>query len=102
MSNGDCSSMRAACKALNVDHSLAVRWKKKEAALKAKLNQRAKSTHAGPPSILQQNETELLRFIFELREQGIAVKTENVMHKACSLNRELKEKSRVARMNVTR
>ena len=56
-------------------------------------NPSVKSTHIGMASILKEHEEVLLRFIFELREQGIQVLLGMVALKASSLSHLFKEKT---------
>ena len=68
--------------------------RKQKARLMHIPNPSVKSTHIGMASILKEHEEVLLRFIFELREQGIQVSLGMVALKASSLSRLFKEKTK--------
>jgi len=55
--------------------------------MQARRNKKAKSMCLGLFSILHAYEEELLRYIFELRECGMAVSSKLVIIKAASLSR---------------
>ena len=97
---GNGLSLRQACDAVGVHHSLLVRWRKQKARLTHIPNPSVKSTHIGMASILKQHEEVLLRFIFELREQGIQVSLGMVALKASSLSRLFKEKTTNAKEKI--
>ena len=59
-------SLRQACDAVGVHHSLLVHWRKQKSRLMHIPNPSVKSTHIGMASILKEHEEVLLRFIFEL------------------------------------
>jgi hypothetical protein len=65
-------------------------------------NPTAKSAFQGPKSILESVEQNLLSFIFELREQGMAVSISMIVLKACALLQEFREKCREARYHIVR
>jgi hypothetical protein len=65
-------------------------------------NPKAKSRSAGHDSILKPIEQYLLRYIFELREQGIGVKIDMVMRRAASVSRVFRDKSPCAQYNAAR
>jgi len=60
------------------------------------------SSHTGPESQLAECEDQLLRFIFEHREQGMAVNILMVLIKASTLSKEFSEKSLMARYSALR
>ena len=93
-------SLRQACDAVGVHHSLLVRWRKLKAHLMHIPNPSVKSTHIGMASILKQHEEVLLRFIFELREQGIQVSLGMVALKASLLSHLFKEKTTNAKEKI--
>ena len=93
-------SLRQACDAVGVHHSLLVRWRKQKSRLMHIPNASVKSTHIGMASILKEHEEVLLRFIFELREQGIQVSLGMVALKASSLSRSFKEKTTNAKEKI--
>ena len=93
-------SLRQACDAVGVHHSLLVRWRKQKSHLMHIPNASVKSTHIGMASILKEHEEVLLRFIFELQEQGIQVSLGMVALKASSLSRSFKEKTTNAKKKI--
>ena len=93
-------SLRQACDAVGVHHSLLVCWRKQKARLMHIPNPSVKSTHIGMESILKQHEEVLLHFIFELREQGIQVSLGMVALKASLLSRLFKEKTTNAKEKI--
>ena len=93
-------SLRQACDAVGVHHSLLVRWRKQKSCLMHIPNASVKSTHIGMASISKEHEEVLLRFIFELREQGIQVSLGMVSLKASSLSRSFKEKTTNAKEKI--
>ena len=93
-------SLRQACDAVGVHHYLLVRWRKQKSRLMHIPNASVKSTHIGMASILKEHEEVLLRFIFELREQGIQVSLGMVALKASSLSRSFKEKTTNAKEKI--
>ena len=93
-------SLRQACDAVGVHHSLLVCWRKQKARLMHIPNPSVKSTHIGMASILKEHEEVLLRFIFELREQGIQVSLGMVALKASLLSRLFKEKTTNAKEKI--
>jgi hypothetical protein len=62
----------------------------------------AYTTCPGSPSILAPIDEELLRFVFELREQGNAVSSNIISIKASRLLREFKEKSKRNKLDIVR
>ena len=90
-------SIRCACKALNIVPKQYREWSKSSEALTAHKNPNAKSTCVGVESVLKPIEEDLLRFIFELREQGIAVSISLVAIQAARLMPEFKERPARAR-----
>ena len=93
-------SLRQACDAVGVHHSLLVHWRKQKSRLMHIPNPSVKSTHIGMASILKEHEEDLLRFIFELQEQGIQVSLGMVTLKASSLSRSFKEKTTNAKEKI--
>ena len=75
-------------------HSLLVRWRKQKSRLMHIPNASVKSTHSGMASILKEHQEVLLRFIFELQEQGIQVSLGMVALKASSLSRSFKKNAK--------
>jgi DDE superfamily endonuclease len=95
-------SIRKACMDANIHHKLYLSWMKQIVTMSDAKNPKAKSHCAGRESTLKSNEADLLRFIFELREQGMGVTTTMVMLKASSLSRDFREKSRNAQYHAAR
>ena len=95
-------SIRTACNDANIHHKQYLNWKKSFNAMKDAKNIKAKSNCTGRLSILKPVEQDLLQFIFELREQGMAVSHQIVMIRAASVSRPFREKSRVAQYNCAR
>ena len=93
-------SLQQACDAVSVHHSLLVHWRKQKACLMHIPNPSVKSTHIGMASILKEHEEVLLRFIFELREQGIQVSLGMVALKASSLSCLFKERTTNAKEKI--
>ena len=93
-------SLQQACDAVGVHHFLLVHWRKQKSRLMHIPNPSAKSTHIGMSSILKEHEEVLLRFIFELREQGIHVSLGMVALKASSLSCSFKEKTTNAKEKI--
>ena len=75
-------SIRAACQQMKIAPKQYRTWSKNQEHLCAWKNSKAKSCDTGPNSSLQEIEKELLKFIFELREQGIPVQISTVVVKA--------------------
>ena len=90
-------SIRGACKALNIIPKQYREWSKSTEALTGHANPNAKSTAPDNDSALKPIKEDLLRFIFELREQGIAVSISLVAIQAARLMPEFKEKPSRAR-----
>ena len=65
--------------------------------MKSKNNQRAKSLGVGVTSFLSPYTDNLLSFIFEMRETGMAVSVNSIVLKVSQLRRELREKTYTAR-----
>ena len=66
-------SIRGACRELNIIPKQYREWAKMTDDFRAHGNANAKSVCLGVTSVLQPIEDDLLKFIFELREQGFAV-----------------------------
>ena len=101
----DGCSIAEACRELNIHHSLYLRWEKniEKFEVMKKKNFKAKSLGTGRQSELQEYEQELLRFVFELREQGMGVNLQMLILKISSLSREFRDKSDLAKYcQVTR
>ena len=81
-------SQRAACDELNLHHMQFTLWKKQMQQMQQRRNTKAKSLCQGRVSILSAVEQELLRYIFELREQGMLVSITMVMLRSAHLSRQ--------------
>ena len=78
-------SIRAACQKMKIAPTQYRTWTTNQEQLSAWSNSKAKSCDTGPNSSLYVIEKELLKFIFELREQGIPVQISTVAVKANAL-----------------
>jgi hypothetical protein len=98
----DKVSMTAACRDVNIHHKQYIEWTKQINALNEtkKRNSDARSLCIGRESILKPIEGDLIRYIFELREQGIGVTTPMVRLKALSLSSIFSEKSSSAQYHA--
>ena len=90
-------SLRYAASRLGVSHSLLSKWSRRHSVLGDVAYRRKKSMCAGPLSQLKSIAEPLLRFIFEMREQGMSVNTLMVTIKASQLSIEF-----VVKMVTTR
>ena len=72
-------------------------WKKQAGEMKSKNNQHAKSLDDGVTSFLSPYTDNLLSFIFEMRETGMAVSVNSIVLKVSELSREFREKTITAR-----
>jgi transposase len=93
-----------ACEDVNISPKLHARWKKTiDAQLAAKKgNIKARSIHSGRDSCLSEHKEELLQFIFEHREQGMAVSVNMVAAKASQLSAGFHGKSHNAKYHSAR
>ncbi len=98
----DQVSICKACDFVNVHMKQYLAWSKEFNAMKDAKNIKAKSLCAGRSSILKPIQEQLLRFIFELREQGMGVSISMVVLKAMFLSREFREKTRNAQYHSVR
>ena len=99
-------SLRMATERLREAHSLFVKWERQRDAdgdpILAMLKKRMKAKHPGPASQLKPIEGPLLRYIFEQREQGMAVATFDLAVKASTLSTEFRAKHFTARCSAIR
>ncbi|KAI2490353.1 DNA binding protein [Fragilaria crotonensis] len=95
---------REACEDLNITSGMHWAWKQKiDAMLETKKNNiKAKCIHRGKDSCLTAHKQELLQFIFELREQGMAVSVRMVAVRAAQLSEQFHMKSRDAQYHSAR
>ena len=95
----DQVSVHAVARDLGVDPSQLRRWKKQKNVLEELLLNRsrrsvaARSVHSGRKSCLAGIENELLMFIFQSREQGLAVSVRMVLTRACQLSDNFRQKT---------
>ena len=90
-------SLQEASKLINTSHKQILDWKKQVGKMKSKNNQHAKSLGDGVTSFLSPYTDNLLSFIFEMRETGMAVSGNSIVLKALQLSREFREKTITAR-----
>ena len=90
-------SLWEASKLINISHKQILNWKKQAEKMKSKNNQHAKSLGDGETSFLSLYTDNLLSFIFEMRETGMAVSVNSIVLKASQLSREFREKTITAR-----
>ena len=95
MMDSDKVSFRAAAAKLSLNAGMVMCWKRDEDRLIQASSKKVKSMHAGTKSQLEVDdvEKELLAWIFEQRQQGLAVSNVSVVIKAASLSRKFKQKS---------
>ena len=92
-------SREQACKHLNIDSRQYRSWSTMKDQLKAH-NPRALSTDPGRDSILKPYTEQILRFIFEQREQGVEVSIPMVSVFARTLCREFRDKTNAAQIKA--
>ena len=85
-------SLQEASKSINISHRQILDWKKQAGKMKNKNNQHAKSLGDGVRSFLSPYTDNLLSFIFEMRETGMAVSVTSIVLKALQLSREFRER----------
>ncbi len=90
-------SLNKAAASEGVSSSLISRWAKQSDILCEALSSCKKSSHPGPAGHLSPIEDQLLRFIFELQEMGMAVNHLMIVLKASTLSSDFSEKSYKAR-----
>ena len=90
-------SLQEASKSINISHKQILEWEKQAVTMKNKNNQQAKSLGDGVTSFLSLYTDNLLSFIFEMKETGMAVAVNSVIAKALQLSREFREKTYTAR-----
>ena len=95
-------SLWEASKSINISHKQILDWKKQLGKMKSKNNQHAKSLGDGVTSFLSLYTDNLLSFIFEMRETGMAVSVNSIVLKASQLSREFREKTITARHSAVR
>ena len=90
-------SLQEESKSINISHKPILNWIKQAGKMKSKNNQHAKSLGDGVTSFLSPYTDNLLSFIFEMRETGMAVSVNSIVLKASQLCREFREKTYTAR-----
>ena len=75
-------SLWEASKSINISHKQIRNWKKQAATMKNKNNEQVKSSGDGVTSFLSLYTDNLLSFIFEMRETGMAVLVNSIILKA--------------------
>ena len=95
-------SIRQACGEANIHHKQFLNWRSELQSMSSWNNSKAKSLCVGRASCLADVQDELLRYIFEQREQGIGVSTTMVIIKATSISRDFKSKSPTAQYHSAR
>ena len=91
MNNG--ASQHSVCNSININRKLINDWNKQFPQLIDAMNNKAKSLCKCMQSCLFPFSDSLLSFIFELREQGMAVNTSMILMKAAKISRQFREKS---------
>ena len=91
MNNG--ASQHSECNSINMNRKLINDWNKQLPQLIDATNNKAKSLCKGMKSCLFSFSDSLLSFIFELREQGMAVNMSMILMKAAKISRQFHEKS---------
>ena len=95
-------SLNKAAASEGVSSSLISRWIKQSDILNEALLANKKAGHPGPAGHLSPIEDQLLRFIFELREMGMAVTHLMIVLKASTLSSDFADKSVKARFSAVR
>lgn len=94
--DNDDMTRREACEEVNVHPSMHLRWMRRLDEMTQQRNVNAKSLCRGRRSCLEACTDDLLRFIFEHREQGMAISVSMVMRRAKQILPQFALKSRVA------
>ena len=97
MNNG--ASQCSVCNSISINRKLINDWNKQFPQLSDATNNKAKSLCKGMQSCLFPFSDSLLSFIFELREQGMAVNMSMILMKAAKISRQFPEKSREAQIS---
>ena len=95
-------TLRSAALRLGVSHSLLSKWSKRHVEVGNVAFLKKKSVCTGPLGQLKVIEEPLLRFIFEMREQGMSVSNLMVMIKASKLSDEFAAKTCTARYSAVK
>ena len=97
MNNG--ASRHSVCSSININSKLINDWNKQFPQLIDATNNKAKSLCKGMQSCLFPFSDSLLSFIFELREQWMAVNMSMILMKAAKISRQFRKKSREAQIS---
>lgn len=98
----DGMSRREACVDVNIHHTMHSAWMRQLKAMMDTRNIKSKALCPGRTSSLASHKNELLRFIFELREQGMAVSIQMVAVKAKRMIPGFASKSSLAQYHAAR
>ena len=91
MNNG--ALQHSVCNSININRKLINDWNKQFPQLIEATNNKVKSLCKGMKSCLLSFSDSLLSFIFELREQGMAVNMSMILMKAAKISRQFRRKS---------
>ena len=97
MNNG--ALQHSVCNSININRNLINDWNKQFPQLIDATNNKAKSLCKGMKSCLFSFSDSLLSFIFELREQGMAVNMSMILMNAAKISRQFCKKSREAQIS---
>ena len=100
MNNG--ASQHSVCNSININRKLINDWNKQFPQLIDATNNKVNSLYKGMKSSLFSFSDPLLSFIFELREQGMAVNMSMILMKVAKISRQFCEKSREAQISCVR
>ena len=100
MNNG--ASQHSVCNSININRKLINDWNKQFPQLIDAMNNKAKSLCKGMKLCLFSFSDSLLSFIFELREQGMAVNMSMILMKAAKISRQFRKKSQEAQISCVR
>ena len=102
MVEDDKVSLRTAAGLFYLSPSQITRWRKMERQLTEYTSKKAKAMNAGPKSKFGEEgfENELLKWIFEEREKGVAVTNLSMLIVACPLSRNFKAKMFLAQYSA--
>ena len=97
------SSQRKACEVYGVTESNYRSFRKQLASITdggVIVRSSSRQVHPGRPGLLKEHSDVLLRFVFELREQGMGVTYRMIVNKASQLSRDFREKSQTAKLHI--
>ena len=95
-------ALRSCCRALDIQPSQVRRWKKARHELANPEAAHRNSLHAGRASVLAPLENQLMRWFFELREQGFIISVRLFTLKACELSAAFRRKTERAKYLAVR